>query len=154
VLYARILPGMPRGMVSYAAGVTAIGLYPYVAATAIGTAPRAFAYAALADAFAVNRPDSPEALVAIGLLIAMGLLGLLLLVRGRARPDDHDKRSCQARRRPGHDKSLADPPVAGARQDDPDGTHRRDNSSGPEKPPIRSVSPAEVHADGVDEATE
>lgn len=154
VLYARILPGMPRGMVSYAAGVTAIGLYPYAAATAIGTAPRAFAYAALADAFAVNRPDSPKALVAIVVLVAMGFVGLLLLVRGRSRSDDHGKRHGQTGRRTRHDESLAEPPVARARQDDPDGAHGRDDSSGPEKPPIRSFSSAEVHADGVDEATE
>src|SRR5918999_1564145 len=140
-------PGAPPRLTSWP------GLAP-AGATAIGTAPRAFAYAALADAFAVNRPDSPEALVAIGLLIAMGLLGLLLVFRGRARPDDRDKRRGQTGRGPGHDESLAEPPVAGACQDDPDGTHGRDDSSGPKKPPIRSVSSAEVHADGVDEATE
>jgi uncharacterized membrane protein YdjX (TVP38/TMEM64 family) len=102
VLYARILPGMPRGMVSYGAGITAIGLYPYAAATAIATAPRAFAYAALADSFAVNRPDSPEAVVAIVMLIALGLVGLLLLLLGRARPDHRDDRSGQSGYRSGH----------------------------------------------------
>jgi uncharacterized membrane protein YdjX (TVP38/TMEM64 family) len=154
VLYARILPGVPRGIVSYGAGLTAIGLYPYAAATAIGTAPRAFAYAALADAFAVNRPDSPEAVVAIALLIALGLIGLLPLLRRGARPDDRDKRRRQARDRSGHQEALAETATAGAHQDDADGAHGRDDPSRPKKPRIRSVRPTEVRAEREDEAAE
>jgi uncharacterized membrane protein YdjX (TVP38/TMEM64 family) len=43
VLYARLAPGAPFALVSYAAGVTRIRLVAF----AVATAPRAFAYAAL-----------------------------------------------------------------------------------------------------------
>ena len=47
VLYARIAPGLPYTLVNYAAGLTPIRLAAFVAATAIGVTPRAFAYTAL-----------------------------------------------------------------------------------------------------------
>ena len=47
VLYARIAPGMPFTLVNYASGLTAVRLLVFAAATALGAAPRAFAYAAL-----------------------------------------------------------------------------------------------------------
>src|SRR3954451_21360208 len=46
VLYARIAPGVPYTWVNYAAGLTPVALRSFVAATAIGVAPRAFAYVA------------------------------------------------------------------------------------------------------------
>jgi uncharacterized membrane protein YdjX (TVP38/TMEM64 family) len=76
VLYARIAPGLPYTVVNYVAGLTRIRLSSFVAATAIGTAPRAFAYTALGGH--LGNLGSPEALVAIGLLVAMAGGGLLL----------------------------------------------------------------------------
>ena len=47
VLYARIVPGVPYSLVNYAAGLAPIRLATFAAATALGAAPRAFAYTAL-----------------------------------------------------------------------------------------------------------
>jgi uncharacterized membrane protein YdjX (TVP38/TMEM64 family) len=41
VLYARIAPGVPYNLVNYAAGLTAIPLRTFAAATALGASPRA-----------------------------------------------------------------------------------------------------------------
>jgi uncharacterized membrane protein YdjX (TVP38/TMEM64 family) len=79
VLYARIVPGMPYTLVNYAAGLTPVALRAFVAATAIGVAPRAFAYTALGGSLGNLR--SPEALVAVGVLVAMAVGGLLLARR-------------------------------------------------------------------------
>jgi uncharacterized membrane protein YdjX (TVP38/TMEM64 family) len=79
VLYARIAPGMPYNLVNYAAGLTPILLRSFVAATAIGVAPRAFAYTALGGS--LGDLTSPEALIAVGVLVAMPVLGVLLAGR-------------------------------------------------------------------------
>jgi uncharacterized membrane protein YdjX (TVP38/TMEM64 family) len=89
VLYARIAPGVPYTLVNYAAGLTPIALRSFVAATAIGVAPRAFAYTALGGS--LGDLGSPEALAAVGVLVAMALVGAALarrdIARGRvARP--------------------------------------------------------------------
>ena len=83
VLYARIAPGVPYSLVNYAAGLTRIPLAVFAAATAIGTAPRAFAYTALGGSLGNLR--SPEAAIAVGVLVVMGSVGLLLLYRERRR---------------------------------------------------------------------
>ena len=51
----------------------------FAAATALGTAPRAFAYTALGGSLGDLR--SPEAVIAVAVLVGMGTLGLLLLAR-------------------------------------------------------------------------
>ena len=79
VLYARIAPGMPYTLVNYAAGLTKIPLLVFCAATALGTAPRAFAYTALGGSLGNLR--SPEAVLAVCVLVGMGTLGLLLVAR-------------------------------------------------------------------------
>ena len=66
VLYARIAPGVPYSLVNYAAGLTRIPLGVFAAATAIGTAPRAFAYTALGGSLGNLR--SPEAAIAVAVL--------------------------------------------------------------------------------------
>jgi uncharacterized membrane protein YdjX (TVP38/TMEM64 family) len=76
VLYARIAPGVPYTIVNYAAGLTPVALRAFVAATAIGVAPRAFAYTALGGSLGNLR--SPEALAAVAVLVAMALAGILL----------------------------------------------------------------------------
>jgi uncharacterized membrane protein YdjX (TVP38/TMEM64 family) len=79
VLYARIAPGVPYTLVNYAAGLTPIALGAFVSATAIGVAPRAFAYTALGGS--LGDLTSPEALIAIAVLVAMALVGLALARR-------------------------------------------------------------------------
>lgn len=79
VLYARIAPGIPYSLVNYAAGLTPVALRTFVAATALGAAPRAFAYTALGGSLGNLR--SPEAVVAIAVLVGMALAGAVLLRR-------------------------------------------------------------------------
>jgi uncharacterized membrane protein YdjX (TVP38/TMEM64 family) len=83
VLYARIAPGVPYTLVNYAAGLTPIALRSFVAATAIGVTPRAFAYTALGGS--LGNLGSPEALAAIAVLVAMALVGAVLARRDLAR---------------------------------------------------------------------
>src|SRR5215210_3353966 len=71
VLYARIAPGVPYSIVNYAAGPT------------LGTAPRAFAYTALGGS--IGNLRSPEAAIAVAVLVVMGTVGLVLLYRERRR---------------------------------------------------------------------
>lgn len=79
VLYARILPLMPFTVVNYAAGLTRVRLAVFALATAIGCAPRAFAYVALGGS--LDDLGSPEALIAFGVLVAMGLGGMVVAGR-------------------------------------------------------------------------
>ena len=79
VLYARIAPGMPYTLVNYAAGLTRIPLLVFAGATALGAAPRAFAYTALGGS--LDNLRSPEAIVAVCVLVVMALGGLLAVGR-------------------------------------------------------------------------
>jgi len=81
VLYLRIVPGVPRDIANYAAGLTPIGLAPYTAATVIGIAPRAYAYTVLGSSLSLGSLNSPQAVIAVGLLVGMAVLGLALLRR-------------------------------------------------------------------------
>jgi uncharacterized membrane protein YdjX (TVP38/TMEM64 family) len=83
VLYARIAPGVPYTLVNYAAGLTPVALRSFVAATAIGVAPRAFAYTALGGS--LGNLNSPEAFVAVGVLVTMAIVGALLARRDLTR---------------------------------------------------------------------
>ena len=79
ILYARITPGVPYTLVNYAAGLSPVTLRAFVAATAIGCAPRAFAYTALGGSF--GDLGSPETVIAIVVLVAMAVVGLVLARR-------------------------------------------------------------------------
>jgi uncharacterized membrane protein YdjX (TVP38/TMEM64 family) len=95
VLYIRIAPGVPYNLVNYAAGLTPVPLASFAAATAIGVSPRAFAYTALGGS--LDDLTRPEALVAIGVLVAMALGAAALGLRDvRAR-----RAGLASRRRPG-----------------------------------------------------
>jgi uncharacterized membrane protein YdjX (TVP38/TMEM64 family) len=92
VLYARIAPGVPYTLVNYVAGVTRVRLAAFAAATAIGVAPRAFAYTALGGS--LDDLGSPEAIVAIALLVLMALGGAVAW-----RAEGGDKGTAPGRRR-------------------------------------------------------
>jgi uncharacterized membrane protein YdjX (TVP38/TMEM64 family) len=79
VLYARILPGVPYSLVNYGAGLTTIPLPVFAAATALGAAPRAFAYTALGGS--LDDLGSPEAIVAIAVLVVMAIGGVIAFRR-------------------------------------------------------------------------
>ena len=83
VLYARIAPGVPYSLVNYVAGLTRVSLPAFAGATAIGCAPRAFAYTALGGS--LDDLTSPEAIIAIVALVVMALTGVVLLRAERAR---------------------------------------------------------------------
>lgn len=93
VLYVRLLPGVPFTLFNYAVGLTRIPVATLAAATAIGGAPRSFAYVALGGSF--GDLGRPETLIAIGILVAMAIAGLAVLRlrppgpgRGSSSPDD------------------------------------------------------------------
>jgi uncharacterized membrane protein YdjX (TVP38/TMEM64 family) len=90
VLYARIAPGVPYTLVNYAAGLAPIALRSFVAATAIGVAPRAFAYTALGGS--LGDLGSPEAVAAVAVLVVMAVAGLVLGRRDLARTRTHHTR--------------------------------------------------------------
>jgi uncharacterized membrane protein YdjX (TVP38/TMEM64 family) len=106
VLYLRIAPGVPYNLVNYAAGLTRIPLRTFAAATALGAAPRAFAYTALGGH--LDNLTSPEALVAFGVLIVMAVGGAVSAWRGGA-----------LRRRPSAKGDLAAPVEGDAGAADP-----------------------------------
>ena len=84
VLYARIAPGVPYSLVNYAAGLTPIRLPVFAGATALGAAPRAFAYTALGGSF--GDFGSPETIIAVAVLVVMALAGLVLARRDLRTP--------------------------------------------------------------------
>ena len=83
VLYARIAPGVPYSLVNYVAGLTRVSLPAFAAATAIGVAPRAFAYTALGGS--LDDLASPEAIAAYAALVVMALAGVVALRAERGR---------------------------------------------------------------------
>jgi uncharacterized membrane protein YdjX (TVP38/TMEM64 family) len=76
VFYSRIVPGIAWGPVNYAAGLSRVRLRDVLLATVAGGTPKVFAYVALGGSF--DDLTRPEALVAIGLLIALALVGLVI----------------------------------------------------------------------------
>lgn len=72
VIAARLIPGLPFNAMSYVLGFTRIGLREVAAGTAIGFAPRCFAYAALGGS--VRNLDSVQAKVALGASVLLALL--------------------------------------------------------------------------------
>lgn len=76
VLYVRLIPAVPFNVFNYAAGLTAIGLRDYVAATALGILPGTFAFVALGDA--LGDPGSQRFLLALGLVLALAVSAPLI----------------------------------------------------------------------------
>jgi uncharacterized membrane protein YdjX (TVP38/TMEM64 family) len=79
VLLVRVLPGVPRHPANYAFGLTDVAVLAFVAATVLGTAPRALAYAALGGT--LGDLTSPASIAAVAGLVLLGLLGLALAAR-------------------------------------------------------------------------
>jgi uncharacterized membrane protein YdjX (TVP38/TMEM64 family) len=76
VFYIRIAPAIPYTLVNYGAGLTKLRFRDMAAGTAIGGAPRTFAYVALGGS--LGDLSSPEAIVAISLLAVMAVAGIIL----------------------------------------------------------------------------
>jgi uncharacterized membrane protein YdjX (TVP38/TMEM64 family) len=76
VVFARLVPGLPFGAISYACGLTTISLPLFAAGTAIGFAPRCFVYTALGGS--IRDLDSPEAVAALAATVAIALASLVL----------------------------------------------------------------------------
>jgi uncharacterized membrane protein YdjX (TVP38/TMEM64 family) len=76
VLYVRLIPGLPFNSLNYAAGLSRLRARDMFAGTALGFAPRTFAYAALGGS--LGNLHSTEARVAIVVGIAMAVAGAAL----------------------------------------------------------------------------
>lgn len=81
VIAQRLAPVIPDGPFNYAFGVAGVTAWPLVLGTLIGSSPRAFAYTALGDS--IDDGLTPLALVAIGVVILTGVVGLLVAFRVR-----------------------------------------------------------------------
>jgi uncharacterized membrane protein YdjX (TVP38/TMEM64 family) len=123
VLYARLAPGVPYSAVNYAAGLSPIALRAFAAATAIGAAPRAFAYVALGGSFGNFR--SWQTVVAVAVLVVMAVVGLVLLrrdIRGSRKPDPQGRDPGPASPiRPPGDAGPGAPPAAELPRQSPSG---------------------------------
>jgi uncharacterized membrane protein YdjX (TVP38/TMEM64 family) len=73
VLYVRLLPGVPYTLFNYAVGLTRVSLVAFTLATALGTAPRTFAYVALGGSF--GDFGNAETIIAVAVLVVMGIGG-------------------------------------------------------------------------------
>ena len=84
VLYARIVPLSPFVLINYVSGLTRLRLGTFALATLIPVIPRGFAYTALGGH--IDNLNSPEALAAFAVLVAMGLAGAFIVWNGAGRP--------------------------------------------------------------------
>jgi uncharacterized membrane protein YdjX (TVP38/TMEM64 family) len=96
ILYVRLLPGVPYSLFNYGVGLTRIPLGVFALATALGTAPRTFAYVALGGSFGdFGSPETIVALVIIVLMAVGGLVAARLTLPGSAAatssPDDRSE---------------------------------------------------------------
>jgi uncharacterized membrane protein YdjX (TVP38/TMEM64 family) len=83
VLYVRLAPFVPFVLVNYGAGVTRLKLRSMAAGTAIGAAPRVWAWVALGGT--IDDLGSTEAKAALAMLVFIGVLGFVLARRQVAR---------------------------------------------------------------------
>lgn len=86
MLVIRLVPGLPFAGCNYAAAVSRMGWFGYLAATAVGTIPNTAAYAVAGSRAAT--PTSPAFLAAFGFIAVSGLGGALYAwrKRGQLRP--------------------------------------------------------------------
>ncbi|GAA3389691.1 TVP38/TMEM64 family protein [Cryptosporangium minutisporangium] len=74
VVYARILPVFPFGLLNYLFGATSVRVLPFVLGTAFGVAPSTTAYVLVGAS--ADQPGSPAFLLSVGLVALVGALGL------------------------------------------------------------------------------
>jgi uncharacterized membrane protein YdjX (TVP38/TMEM64 family) len=79
VIVQRLLPGIPDAPLNYVAGAVGVKPWDLALGTAIGVAPRAFAYTALGDA--VGDRSTAQLVASLVLLGLAGILGLVLARR-------------------------------------------------------------------------
>jgi uncharacterized membrane protein YdjX (TVP38/TMEM64 family) len=79
VMESRIVPLLPYGVVNFSAGLTRLRFRDMALGTAVGAAPKVFAYTALGGS--LGNLGSPEAVVAVVLLVVLGLAGALFVRR-------------------------------------------------------------------------
>jgi uncharacterized membrane protein YdjX (TVP38/TMEM64 family) len=79
VMESRIVPLLPWGIVNFSAGLTRLRYRDLALGTVVGAAPKVFAYVALGGS--LDDLTSPEAIVAIVLLVTMAGLGALFVRR-------------------------------------------------------------------------
>ncbi|HEV2772633.1 MAG TPA: TVP38/TMEM64 family protein [Thermoleophilaceae bacterium] len=77
VVTLRLAPLLPDAPVSYAAGLSHVRTWQFIAGTAVGAAPRAFAYTALGGS--VGDLSSPLAYVAATIVVLAGATGAVAL---------------------------------------------------------------------------
>jgi uncharacterized membrane protein YdjX (TVP38/TMEM64 family) len=79
VMESRIVPLLPFGLVNYGAGMTTLRFWQMGLGTVVGAAPKVFGYVALGGS--LTDLGAPEAKIAIGLLVALAIVGLLVVRR-------------------------------------------------------------------------
>jgi uncharacterized membrane protein YdjX (TVP38/TMEM64 family) len=79
VMESRIVPALPYGVVNFSAGLTRLRFRDMALGTVIGAAPKVFAYTALGGS--LMNLASPEAIVAIAVLVVLALAGALFVRR-------------------------------------------------------------------------
>jgi uncharacterized membrane protein YdjX (TVP38/TMEM64 family) len=79
VMESRIVPLLPYGLVNYSAGLTRLPFRDMALGTVVGAAPKVFAYTALGGS--LSNLGSPEAIVAVALLVTLALAGGLFVRR-------------------------------------------------------------------------
>jgi uncharacterized membrane protein YdjX (TVP38/TMEM64 family) len=79
VLESRVVPLLPYGVVNFSAGLTVLRYRQMALGTVAGAGPKVFAYVALGGS--LSDLGSPEAIVAIALLVGLGLGGAFFVRR-------------------------------------------------------------------------
>jgi uncharacterized membrane protein YdjX (TVP38/TMEM64 family) len=82
VMESRIVPLLPYGVVNHAAGLTKLRFRDMALGTAVGAAPKVFAYVALGGS--LSNLSAPEVKVAVGVLVVLGVVGLVVARRRMA----------------------------------------------------------------------
>jgi uncharacterized membrane protein YdjX (TVP38/TMEM64 family) len=79
VMESRIVPLLPYGVVNYSGGLTHLSYRDMALGTAVGAAPKVFAYTALGGS--LDDLTSPEALSALALILILAVGGALFVWR-------------------------------------------------------------------------
>src|SRR5215217_8794129 len=79
VMETRIVPVLPFGVVNFSAGLTRMRYRDLALGTVVGAAPKVFAYVALGGS--LSDLSSPDAIVAIVLLVVLAAAGALFVRR-------------------------------------------------------------------------